>query len=83
MMQKRKPQVTRPYRDRQAEALAYIREHVRVTGNFPTKVGIARAIGAKNPSSARDMLERLTANGHLKRVRIPHDGYTYELVEKV
>lgn len=82
--------VTRPHRERQAEALTYIRRCVEATGKMPTKNGLARALGMRSPSSAREMLERLTISGHLRRVNSTIDGddgirrygWQYELTEK-
>lgn len=85
----RKPQAERPYRDRQAEAMMYIRRHIEATGKFPTRNALARAIGAKGQHAARDMLERLTIAGHLHRVHADMDtpegkrqGFVYELARK-
>lgn len=81
-MMRKRPQVTRPYKDRQAEAMMFIRRAVKATGKFPTKNAIARAMGVRSAQSARDMLERLTIAGHLRRVKVPKVGYMYELARE-
>lgn len=88
-MMRKRIQAERPYRDRQAEVMMFIRRCLDATGKFPTKAAIQRAMGAKSPSAARDMLERLTIAGHLNRVHTDLDtpegkrtGFVYELARK-
>ena len=89
MIKRKRVQAERPYRDRQAEVLMYIRRCVDATGKFPTKAAITRAMGARSQQAARDMLERLTIAGHLNRVSAIMDtpegkrqGFVYELARK-
>jgi SOS-response transcriptional repressor LexA len=74
--------VSRPYRERQEEAMAYIRRSIEATGKFPTKTSLARSLGMRSPQSAREMLERLMISGYLRRKRIPKVGWMYEVTEK-
>ena len=72
--------------NRQAEALLRIKEHVEMTGKFPTKNWIARAMGFRNPQSSRDMLEALVIRGWINRVAETRSGknygWRYELINE-
>ena len=51
---------------RQAEVLAFIREHIAENGGAPTRAEIAAAFGLRSANSAEQYLRTLAEKGHLE-----------------
>lgn len=57
---------TKPLTERQAAALAFIRDHVAAHGRPPTNRDVARAIGSPHPNGGRQVVMALVAKGALE-----------------
>lgn len=53
---------------RQAQVLAYIREHIAETGYPPTRVDIANALGFRSPNAAEEHLKALARKGAIEMI---------------
>jgi predicted transcriptional regulator len=72
-------------RERQKIALDFIQREVESGAGFPSKQRIAEAMGYQD-NSVVSLLESLSANGFIRRTRIPYQNklgfrYVYELAQ--
>ena len=64
---------------KRAMALLYVRTEIAAGRDFPTTRAIAAHMGWKNEESARHVLDALTGDGQLRRIRTKR-GLKWELL---